>query len=107
MTVMIAVMSQTKTPDLGATMYIDSNHPAIIETAKRPTADSETPLQLFFPAVPNHVIVFPTGMIPLFLVPYAIFFHVLSALNYSMHEKKGAGEYGPSQPVEDTVYRQS
>jgi hypothetical protein len=43
---------------------------------------SETPVQLFFPEVPNNVIAFPTGMIPLFLVPYAIFFHVLSALSY-------------------------
>jgi hypothetical protein len=43
---------------------------------------SESPVQLFFPAVPNQVILFPTGMIPLFLVPYAIFFHTLSALNY-------------------------
>ena len=49
---------------------------------------SETPLQLFFPAVPNQVIRFPTGMIPLFLVPYAIFFHTLSALNCVMHESK-------------------
>jgi hypothetical protein len=49
---------------------------------------SQTPLQLFFPAVVNNVIVFfPTGLIPLFLVPYAIFFHVLSGLNYVMHEK--------------------
>ncbi|HEY5777192.1 MAG TPA: hypothetical protein VIT00_00545 [Terrimicrobiaceae bacterium] len=52
---------------------------------------SETPLQLFFPAVPNNVIVFPTGMIPLFLVPYAIFFHTLSALNYTMHDRNMAG----------------
>jgi hypothetical protein len=48
---------------------------------------SQTPLQLFFPAVPNNVIVFPTGMIPLFLVPYAIFFHTLSALNYARFGK--------------------
>lgn len=47
---------------------------------------SETPVQLFFPAVPNTVVVFPTGMIPLFLVPYAIFFHTLSALNYGRYE---------------------
>ena len=40
------------------------------------------PLQLFYPAIPNRLIIFPTGMIPLFLVPYAIFFHVLSLLNY-------------------------
>ncbi len=43
---------------------------------------SETPLQIFFPEVRNDVIAFPTGMIPLFLVPYAIFFHLLSALSY-------------------------
>ena len=43
---------------------------------------SETPVQIFFPEVPNNVIVFPTGMIPLFLVPDAIVFHVLSALSY-------------------------
>ena len=43
---------------------------------------SETPLQLFFPEIPNQVILFPTGLIPLFLVPYAIFFHTLSWLSY-------------------------
>ena len=48
---------------------------------------SETPVQIFFPDVPNNVIVFPTGMIPLFLVPYAIFFHVLSGLSYWRHER--------------------
>jgi len=48
---------------------------------------SDTPLQLFFPPVANKVVVFPTGLIPLFLVSYAIFFHVLSGLNYAMHEK--------------------
>lgn len=42
---------------------------------------SETPFQVFYPEVPNNVIYFPTGMIPLFLVPYAIFFHTLSLLN--------------------------
>jgi hypothetical protein len=48
---------------------------------------SETPLQLFFPEVPNNVIVFPTGLIPLFLVPYAIFFHMLSWLSYRKFKK--------------------
>jgi hypothetical protein len=43
---------------------------------------TQGPLQLFFPPVPNRLIMFPTGMIPLFLVPYAIFFHVLSLLTY-------------------------
>jgi hypothetical protein len=35
---------------------------------------TQGPLQLFFPDVPNRLIMFPTGMITLFLVPYAIFF---------------------------------
>ena len=48
---------------------------------------SETPVQLFFPEVPNRVIVFPTGLIPLFLVPYAIFFHTLSWLSYRKFKK--------------------
>lgn len=47
---------------------------------------SETPIQLFFPEVPNNVIIFPTGLIPIFLVPYAIFFHVLSGLSYLRHD---------------------
>ncbi len=49
-------------------------------------SSSETPLQLFHPSVPNDVLLFPTGMIPLFLVPYAIFFHGLSLLNYYRFE---------------------
>ena len=43
---------------------------------------SPVPVQIFFPAVENKNIYFPTGMIPLFLVPYAIFFHFLSLFNY-------------------------
>ncbi len=42
---------------------------------------SSGPQQLFFPEIPNRTMLFPTGMIPLFLVPYAIFFHTLSVLN--------------------------
>ncbi len=42
---------------------------------------SEGPQQLFFPEVVNDLLLFPTGMIPLFLVPYAIFFHTLSFLS--------------------------
>lgn len=48
---------------------------------------SEGPQQLFYPAVANNVVLFPTGMIPLYLVPYAIFFHFLSILNYSKFER--------------------
>ncbi len=49
---------------------------------------SAGPLQLFYPAVTNNVGLFPTGMIPLFLVPYAIFFHTLSMLNYLKYERQ-------------------
>ncbi len=48
---------------------------------------SEGPFQLFYPAVANNTGLFPTGMIPLFLVPYAIFFHTLSLLNYLKYER--------------------
>ncbi len=48
---------------------------------------SAGPFQLFYPAVTNNVRLFPTGMIPLFLVPYAIFFHTLSMLNYLKYER--------------------
>jgi hypothetical protein len=62
---------------------------------------SETPLQLFFPAVANKVVMFPTGLIPLFLVPYAIFFHVLSGLNQTMHGTSRVARDGgsSSRPV--------
>jgi hypothetical protein len=36
------------------------------------------PLHLFAQDFENQLIAFPTGMIPLFLVPYALFFHILS-----------------------------
>lgn len=48
---------------------------------------SEVPGQLFYPTVPNEVGHFPSGLIPLFLVPYAIFFHTLSMLNYLKYER--------------------
>ena len=44
-----------------------------------------TPVQLFSFDNPNQVSLFPTGMIPLFLVPYAIFFHTLTWLNLARH----------------------
>lgn len=48
---------------------------------------SEGPQQLFFPEVTNISLMFPTGMIPLFLVPYAIFFHTLSFLTLRQAER--------------------
>jgi hypothetical protein len=47
------------------------------------------PQQIFFPLVRNDTLLFPTGMIPLFLVPYAIFFHTLSWLSL---RRSAAGE---------------
>jgi hypothetical protein len=64
---------------------------------------SETPLQLLRPAVANNVLMFPTGMIPLFLVPYAIFFHTLSALNHVRFGKVAAGDPSQSQRPEQDV----
>ena len=49
---------------------------------------TQGPFQLFFPDAPNRLIMFPTGMIPLFLVPYAIFFHVLSLLTYLKFQRR-------------------
>ncbi len=48
---------------------------------------SEGPLQLFQPPIANQLISFPTGLIPLFLVPYVIFFHTLSLLNHFKFER--------------------
>lgn len=53
---------------------------------------SEGPQNLFPQDRPSRLIEFPTGMIPLFLVPYAIFFHTLSLL--SLGER-------PIQPEKD------
>ncbi len=39
---------------------------------------SATPLQLFSFEMPNEVLRYPTGLIPLYLVPYAVIFHLLS-----------------------------
>ena len=49
---------------------------------------SDTPLQLFAFENPNQATLFPTGLIPLFLVPYAIFFHTLAWLNLAKHGGK-------------------
>ena len=56
---------------------------------------SDTPLQLFSHENPNQVSLFPTGLIPLFLVPYAIFFHILAWLNLAKHAKKSNSSFLP------------
>lgn len=45
---------------------------------------SAGPQQLFAHGFDNQLRLFPTGIIPLFLVPYAIFFHTLSLLSLRM-----------------------
>lgn len=51
---------------------------------------SPGPQQLFFPEIVNNSLLFPTGMIPLFLVPYAIFFHTLSLLTLQREQRLGS-----------------
>jgi len=43
-------------------------------------AASEGPLQLFHPDIANQLKRFPAGMIPSFLLPHAIFFHLFVAV---------------------------
>ncbi len=52
------------------------------------TSSSTSPLQLFFPPEKSTLILFPTGMIPLFFVPIAIAFHTLSWLNFRKYDSK-------------------
>ena len=54
------------------------------------TTSSPGPQQLFESSAQSSVLVFPTGLIPLFLVPYAIFFHTLSWLTLRA-SRSGAG----------------
>ncbi len=42
------------------------------------STSSATPFQLFAFDQPNQVLLYPTGLIPLFLAPYAVVFHILS-----------------------------
>jgi hypothetical protein len=54
-------------------------------------ASSPGPQQLFFPAVVNDSLLFPTGLIPLYLVPCAIFFHALSLLELRRNQRSSKG----------------
>lgn len=56
---------------------------------------SAGPQQLFFPEVANRTLWFPTGIIPLFLVPYAIAFHTLSWLQLRRQRAPAAGSAAP------------
>jgi hypothetical protein len=50
----------------------------------------EGPAQLFAVGFENKLSLFPTGLIPLFLVPYAITFHVLSWINRNTEDPRTA-----------------
>lgn len=45
------------------------------------------PTQLFAFGFDNQTNLFPTGMIPFFLVPYAIVFHILSVINFKKQQR--------------------
>lgn len=53
---------------------------------------SEGPVRLFEHDARSTVLTFPVGMIPLFLVPYAIFFHTLSWLTLRRSLRGGTAE---------------
>jgi hypothetical protein len=55
---------------------------------------SAGPQQLFFPAVVNDSLLYPTGLIPLFLVPCSIFFHALSWLELGRERGAKKREFG-------------
>ncbi len=48
------------------------------------------PGQLFYPEIVNTITLFPVGLIPFFLVPSAIFLHILSLLNYRKFQRQTA-----------------
>jgi hypothetical protein len=58
---------------------------------------SPGPQNLFPQDTPSRLLQFPTGMIPLFLVPYAIFFHTLSLLSL-LRRRRGATTVIQSEP---------
>jgi len=63
---------------------------------------SAGPQQLFFPDVANRTLWFPTGIIPLFLVPYAIAFHTLSWLQLR-RERRAAARVAPARAARGLV----
>lgn len=52
---------------------------------------SETPFQLFGFDHPNLVLRYPTGLIPLFLVPYAVIFHIMSLTEMQRANRRDSG----------------
>ncbi len=85
--VLLAYRKSERIPKAGIFLVIGLGIADFLSALFFGVTSSEGPLQLFYPAVTNNVGLFPTGMIPLFLVPYAIFFHTLSMLNYLKFER--------------------
>ncbi len=79
--VLLAYRNRTQLPRAALLMVLALGVADFIGAFFFGITSSAGPLQLFFPAVNNDLLLFPTGMIPLFLVPYAIFFHTLSLLS--------------------------
>ena len=71
-------------------------------------ASSPGPQQLFFPDVTNDLRLFPTGMIPMFFVPFAIFFHTLSWLSLREHPRSSTSERtGPKRGTTPLFVREA
>jgi len=85
--VLLAYRKSEHIPKAGIFLVIGLGIPDLLSAFFFGFTSAEGPVQLFFPAVTNNIRLFPTGMIPLFLVPCAIFFHTLSLLNYLKYER--------------------
>lgn len=57
------------------------------------------PGQIFFPEIANNISLFPVGVVPMFLVPAAIFLHILSLLNYRKYQRPGATSAATSPAI--------
>lgn len=85
--VLLTYRKNERIPKAGIFLVIGLGIPDLLSAFFFAATSAEGPIQLFFPAVTNNLRLFPTGMIPLFLVPCAIFFHTLSMLNYLKYER--------------------
>ena len=85
--VLLAYWKSERIPKAGIFLVIGLGIADFLSAGFFGFTSSEVPGQLFYPSVANDVAHFPIGLIPLFLVPYAIFFHTLSMLNYLKYER--------------------
>ncbi len=85
--VLLVYRNSERIPKTGIFLVLGLGIPDLLSAFFFGFTSAEGPVQLFYPAVINNVRLFPIGMIPLFLVPTAIFFHTLSLLNYFKYER--------------------